>query len=406
MYYSAIGSLAIMILVIENHDILLKRSDSLKLPTWKVYRGFLLAVLVYYVTDILWGVLESQKLSTLLFIDTTLYFVAMAVGIFFWTQYTVDYLNGNSAYGRALLYTGRIFCAAVMLITVVNVFTPILFRIDEQCVYHAQTLRYAILVAQIVLLVVLSVYAFSTMARKKGAIGRRYRAIAFFGLVMAAFLFLQLLFPYLPIYSIAYMLGTSLLRTFVVNEEKEEYKYELEKALEREKRQYEELRSAQVLAYTDALTGVNCNLAYVEMEKQKDLDIRKRRINEFAVAVFDLNGLKEINDKRGHEQGDRFIIDACRAICSHFKRSPVFRIGGDEFVALIEGEDYQNRQDIKDRFIRLMENADEEEHAIVAMGMADYTPEQDNSFNDVFERADNHMYIRKRELKSRKGVAH
>ena len=74
MYYSAIGLLAVIILLIENKDILLNCSRDTVKPVRKVYRRFLYAVLGYYVTDILWGILENQKLSLLLFADTSIYF--------------------------------------------------------------------------------------------------------------------------------------------------------------------------------------------------------------------------------------------------------------------------------------------------------------------------------------------
>ena len=64
MYYSAIGLLAALILIIENQDILKNAKGSFEKPAWKVYRRFLYAVLVYYITDILWGILESRKLPT------------------------------------------------------------------------------------------------------------------------------------------------------------------------------------------------------------------------------------------------------------------------------------------------------------------------------------------------------
>lgn len=47
----------------------------------------------------------------------------------------------------------------------------------------------------------------------------------------------------------------------------------------------------------------------------------------FAMAVFDLNNLKMINDTYGHEAGDKYLINGCRLICKHFKSSPVYRIG-------------------------------------------------------------------------------
>lgn len=55
MYYSSIGLLAVLMLFIVNQDILRDTKDSFNKPAWNAYRRFLYAVLVYYITDILWG---------------------------------------------------------------------------------------------------------------------------------------------------------------------------------------------------------------------------------------------------------------------------------------------------------------------------------------------------------------
>ena len=104
-----------MILFIENNDILLKRGDSSNSPPLKMYRRFLLAVLVYYTSDILWGVIEYLKLPTLLYIDTLFYFVALAGSLLFWTQFAVTYINSQSKLGRVLVNIGRGFFAVFLL---------------------------------------------------------------------------------------------------------------------------------------------------------------------------------------------------------------------------------------------------------------------------------------------------
>lgn len=93
MYYATIGALALLILVIENQDILFRRGRSFETPAWRIYRRFLYAVLAYYFMDILWGLFESRKLPRLLFADTTGYFIAVAVGVLFWAEYTVACLE-------------------------------------------------------------------------------------------------------------------------------------------------------------------------------------------------------------------------------------------------------------------------------------------------------------------------
>ena len=61
MYYSVIGLLAVLTLLIVNQDILFYPEASYNKPAWKVYRRFLFAVLIYYITDIMWGIIESKK---------------------------------------------------------------------------------------------------------------------------------------------------------------------------------------------------------------------------------------------------------------------------------------------------------------------------------------------------------
>ena len=231
MYYSAIGLLAFLILFIVNWDIL-RDSRIYEKPAWNVYKRFLYAVLVYYVTDISWGILEEQKLATALFVDTTIYFVAMAAGISFWAEYTVAYLNENTSFGRFLIITGRIIAVLVAGLAIANIFTPIVFTVDKKAVYTALPARYVMLVVQIMFLIVISLHAITSMFRTEKGDRRnvRYRILASFGIIMAVCLIVQLWFPNLPLYSIAYMLGTCLLHAFVVNDEKEDYREELKKA--------------------------------------------------------------------------------------------------------------------------------------------------------------------------------
>ena len=126
MYYSAIGLLAVLILLIENQDVLMNLGGAFEKPAWRAYRRFLFAVLTYYVTDILWGILESRRLAALLFADTTVYFIAMATGVVLWAEYTVAYLDEDSGFGRFLVYAGRFIAGFITLLVVINIFALIL----------------------------------------------------------------------------------------------------------------------------------------------------------------------------------------------------------------------------------------------------------------------------------------
>ena len=273
-YYSTIGILALLILLIENQDILLNLNESFSVRAWKVYRKYLFVIIVYYLTDITWGILESYKLSALLFADTTVYFIAMAAGVMYWTKYTVTYLEEERyLFGRFLLHSGRIFALCVTILSVVNLFTPVLFTVDQDCVYKALNIRYDILGIQILLLLLISAYTFTSIARKRHAAGKwkKYRTLGLFGLLMAAFLTAQLWYPYLPLYAIAYLLGTCLLRASVIGDEKEEYRTMLQEADRRmEQRLAEERALEEHTAFTriSALGGEYLSIYIVDPETE------------------------------------------------------------------------------------------------------------------------------------------
>ena len=122
--------------------------------------------------------------------------------------------------------------------------------------------------------------------------------------------------------------------------------------------------------------------------------------DEFAVAVCDVNGLKVINDTLGHKAGDTYICSACRLICEYYDHSPVFRIGGDEFAVLLQGQDYENRHRILTAINEHIEQNIGTNNVVASLGMAEFDPETDNTFHAVFTRADALMYERKQELKA------
>ena len=399
-YYTSIVLLAIAILLIENHDILFSRSVSQNIPVIKRSKEFLYGVLVYYTVDALWGVFDSLHLASWLFADTTVYFVALASGVMLWARFVIAYWAEDTTFSRFLSHAGHIFFAIVLVIVVLNCFTPILFWIDEDGAYHASDARYALLLIQILLFLLTSIYAFRAMRKAQGATRKPFRTVFLFGLVMALFLSIQWSYPLLPLYTIGYMLGTCMLRTFVLLDAKDEYKQELSNALQREKTQFEELKSTWQLAYKDSLTGLKNKLAYIEMEEQKDRQIEKRTTPQFAIAVFDLNDLKSVNDHFGHKVGDQYIIRAAHLICNHFKHSPVFRIGGDEFAALLERTDFENRLELQNAFDKMMDEAlRQENEVVIAMGMSEYDEAEDHALHQVFARADHEMYLRKKNLK-------
>ena len=153
--------------------------------------------------------------------------------------------------------------------------------------------------------------------------------------------------------------------------------------------------------YVDALTSVRNKGAFDDYIKNLQDRIEREGPFEFAIAIFDCNDLKLINDQYGHEKGDLYLQESTRHICRVFKRSPVFRLGGDEFAVVLQNEDFNEREKLKERFEKETEESrahaeNKWEQISVAVGMTDYDPQSDSSLDDTLRRADKNMYENKR----------
>lgn len=159
-------------------------------------------------------------------------------------------------------------------------------------------------------------------------------------------------------------------------------------------------QNAVDMANRDALTGVKNKRAYVQAEIEFDEQIEKNENPEFAIVVCDVNGLKQVNDTKGHKAGDDFIRSACAIICNIFKHSPVFRIGGDEFALFLKGQDFDNRKTLMDELCAVLDKRRYNGVVLLAVGLSEFVKGKDLRVQDVFERADTLMYADKEICKS------
>ncbi len=400
MTYSSIGIIALFVELIINHEVFNRNAKTEYIPALKSYRSFLNAVVFYYITDILWGILDEHHLMTLLYADTVVYFIAMALSVFLWTRFVTSYLNEKNRFGKILHITGQLFLIIQIISVVINFFFPIMFYFDENNLYHSSILRYINLLLQIIMFFMTSGHSLVAGQKNTDKRKRRYRTITLCSLEMICFIAVQFAFPLLPLYSVSLLMGTCVLHSFVLEDEKNEYRKKLEEALEREKEQREALGSAKHLAYTDPLTGVKNKNAYLEAEELINIDIANNALPELGVIVFDINDLKTVNDTLGHEEGDKFIRNACMMICRKFSHSPVYRIGGDEFVVLLKGNDYKERNKLFSSFDKQMEKNARNGDIVISTGMDSFIPGSDTDYSSVFNRADKKMYERKAWLKN------
>ncbi|MBO7303920.1 MAG: diguanylate cyclase [Clostridia bacterium] len=160
------------------------------------------------------------------------------------------------------------------------------------------------------------------------------------------------------------------------------------------------------LAHRDSLTGLRNTTSYNEWTSEFDRRI-KDGVVSFGIAVLDINGLKEINDTYGHMLGNELITTASGIICDTFKKSPVFRIGGDEFCVILQNRDLADIKRLFEVFDSKCESACVDKDGVklrvsVAKGFAKFDPDRDSHFSDVFERADSEMYRNKKIMKASK----
>uniref|UniRef100_UPI00258532E3 GGDEF domain-containing protein n=1 Tax=uncultured Slackia sp. TaxID=665903 RepID=UPI00258532E3 len=108
-----------------------------------------------------------------------------------------------------------------------------------------------------------------------------------------------------------------------------------------------------------------------------------------AVVMCDINGLKEINDQKGHDAGDNAIVQTTQTLKSVFGKRHVYRLGGDEFIAVLPNITHQV-------FQKLLETAKSRLGATASLGTA-ISGTRDTDFESLLKAADAEMYENKRQ---------
>ncbi len=151
-------------------------------------------------------------------------------------------------------------------------------------------------------------------------------------------------------------------------------------------------------AHMDGLTGVQNKTALVDREQALNLHIRQGNA-AFTVAVLDVNRLKITNDILGHTAGDELLRTVAQHLANSFSLNDVFRIGGDEFVVLLEGEDAQEQIARVDDCVHRFADCSLPKYPDIgiscACGTAVFDAKTDTSFEQVLARADQAMYQNK-----------
>lgn len=158
---------------------------------------------------------------------------------------------------------------------------------------------------------------------------------------------------------------------------------ELEKVLDGKKR---ELQESMRIAETDSLTGLFNRGAFDT--RLRELFLRSRRQDEpLCLLILDVDNFKEINDTRGHQQGDAYLKCVAAAMCAAAREYVDYscRIGGDEF-AIIASTHLANTRRMADNILKEM-------NYCVSIGVA--ALQKDDTIDALIKRADTALYAAK-----------
>lgn len=508
MYYGMIGIISIIIHLIVNHEYF--RNKEEKSEVNKVFKRYIWAVLAYYITDVVWGIIYSMHVpASIIYIDTVFYHVAMASTVVLLCRYVTTYLKLNTAFGRFINKFGIIFAIFEMTLLFINHFKHIFFWIDPDGTYHAYVMRYVALGIQVFLCVLLAIQTGFIMKRAVGEMRERYFTIYLFCIEMLIAILVQMLYPLLPLYSIGLVVGISIIHTFVKEAEKEEQYRVLtsmadifysahvidlindtavEFRAQNEVKEiadhndcatemmYDVINSVVTEQYKNvALEFTNLNTVADRMKNRKTISsqfvgkhvgwfiamfitieadhegrptkvmyttrvideekkqeerlIKKSNTDEltgllnrrayeeniyehdeipedFNYVSLDVNGLKVINDTKGHMAGDELIIGACECMKDSFgPYGKLYRIGGDEFVAILLC-DAKKVNEILTDFDNVISNWSGElvDGLSISYGWVSRKENPDASVRQLSAIAEQRMYEKKAAYYRKKGV--
>ena len=150
------------------------------------------------------------------------------------------------------------------------------------------------------------------------------------------------------------------------------------------------------LGYHDSLTDLY-NRAYFEEEMER-LDVKRNL--PFSIIIGDLNNLKKVNDKYGHDKGDEVIKNIAKKLKENCREDDILaRWGGDEFGLLLPQTDNKTAQKVMQRIhINIANYSYKEIDINLALGLATKTNLFEN-IDEIFKDADDNMYDNKSVIK-------
>lgn len=168
----------------------------------------------------------------------------------------------------------------------------------------------------------------------------------------------------------------------------------------------EQQKKLKKLAATDRLTNImNRRMGTTYLKKQIER-VKREGIN-LTVCFIDVNGLKQVNDNYGHNEGDNLLQSVAQILTNNIRNiDAVARFGGDEFLIIFNDCELNEARDIWDRIEQAIDNwnrTTEKPYKIsLSYGLAQKTKDDNLTLDELVNKADERMYKNKMEYYNQK----
>lgn len=333
MLYASFGLLVLMLHLITNFELIRNGRNGLSESIIQ-YRRFLFGVIIYLISDILWGIFYQEKMITLVYADTIAYFLTMAASVYIWIRFVTAHLGKKSILAEGLNIVAVLLLAYELITLILNFFAPIVFYFDKACNYFPLWSRNVYFMIQILLFLAVSGYSFLIALETSDKVRRHHITIAVSGIVIAVFVLLQITNPLLPYYATGCLIATCLVNSFVSQDLRIENARKLGSAIQMQKELEERVKLKDQLLSQEIL------------RHQSDAMITAMSAEYRSVYYVDLDTNESLCYRAGQQQRDGIQEGATfpyRQMFQNYAERYVNREYRDGFLEFIDPENIRKR---------------------------------------------------------------
>ena len=261
------------------------------------YRGFLIGVLVYYVSDAAWGILAGLGWTRLLYADTILFFLSVPLFVVMWCRFVVVYLGLGARTTRTLTWLGYALLAFNVVMLAANFGNGCFFSFDENGTYLFGDKRYLAFALLVAFSALTAFFVLLKAVGSREAVRRRSMMVLLFCVTIMAAIILQIVWPLTPFTALGCLISNCFFHVFVVQDEQSaKYAARLENALARARAAEKSRSMFFSIVSHDIRTPLNAILGYSELIQH---GIKSQAEKDEAIKAIHASGttlLQLVND--------------------------------------------------------------------------------------------------------------